>query len=249
LEGAPPFGNAFGFLDGGAVAITTPVRPDHSPGRTREVMSIWSLDWRTEGVDSLAEIQTDEITVHNTGGWNNLTFGATTYVTASDHHIYVAPSESYSIKVLDDSGILKRIIRRVVEPRPVATGDTRRWAEQTLAALNQDQDPDRVDQITQRMREIGTADVMPAYRMVTVDTEENLWVEDWDDVGVDQGAFSVFRPDGAWLGRVTLPQGLPILRGRGLMASVVNIGSDYLLGVWIGDYGVEQVRLYRIEKG
>jgi hypothetical protein len=249
LKGAPPFGNAFGFLNGSAVAITTPVRPNYNPGRTREVMSIWSLDWRSEEVDSLAEIQTDEITVHNDGGWNNLTFGATTYVAASDSNVYVAPSESYSIRVLDGSGTLRRIIRRAVEPRPVVQSDVRRWAEQTLAALNQDQDPNRVDQITQRMREIGTADVMPAYRMITVDSEENLWVEDWDDVGVDQGAFSVFRPDGAWLGTVTLPPGLPILRGRGLLASVLNIGSDYILGVWVGDYGVEQARLYRIQKG
>jgi hypothetical protein len=248
LKGAPPFGNAFGFLDGGAVVITTPVRPQYSPGRTREVMSIWSLDWRSEGVDSLAEIQTNEITVHNTGGWNDLTFGATTYVAASDSNIYVAPSESYSIRVLDGSGILKRIVRRVGDPRPVAPGDVRRWAEQTIADLNQDQDPERVDGIIQRIREIGTADVMPAYRMITVDADENLWVEDWDDVGVDQGSFSVFRSDGAWLGRVTLPPGLPMLRGRGLQASVLNIGLDYILGVWIGEYGVEQVRLYRIKK-
>jgi hypothetical protein len=212
-------------------------------------MSIWSLDWRSEGVDSLVEIQADEIMVHNTRGWNNLTFGATTDLAASGSNIYVAPSEAYSIQVLDGSGVLKRIIRRVVEPRPVAPSDARRWVEQTLAALNQDQDPDRVDQITQRLREIGTADVMPAFRMITVDGEENLWVEDWDDVGIQQGAFSVFRPDGAWLGRITLPPGLPMRRGRGIQASVLNIESDYLAGVWVGDYGVEQVRVYRIEKG
>jgi hypothetical protein len=93
------------------------------------------------------------------------------------------------------------------------------------------------------------AEVMPAYRMVAVDAEENLWVEEWDDVGIDQGRFSIFRADGVWLGRVTLPPGLPMTRGTGLLTRVLDIGSDYLLGVWAGDLGVEQVRLYPIEKG
>jgi len=246
-EGAPPFGNAFGFLDDGAVVITTPMRAQHSPGRTREVMSIWSLDSRSEDVDSLAEIHTDEIVVHNTGGWNDLVFGATTYLAASGSGIYVAPSESYSIRVLDQHGDLQRIVRRAVDPRPVSSEDVRRLAEQTISALNED--PERVDRITQRIREIGTADFMPAYRMITVDAEENLWVEEWDDVGVNQGSYSVFRPDGAWLGRVTLPPGLPMDRGVGLPRSRLEIGKDYLLGVWIAEFGIEQVRLYRIEKG
>jgi hypothetical protein len=29
---------------------------------------------------------------------------------------------------------------------------------------------------------------------------------------------------------------------------ILEIGSDYILGVWADDLGVEQVRLYRIEK-
>lgn len=247
LEGAPPYGMAFGLLSGEAVVVAAPVvRPDYRPGRRREAMSVWRLELRGKGVDSLAAIRTDEITVHNTGGWNNLTFGATTYLAASDSNIYVAPSESYSIQVLDGRGNLRRIVRRAVEPRAVVSDDIRRWAEQFTAVLFQD--PERVDRLANNAREIGTAAVMPAYRMIAVDADEHLWVEDWDDVGIDQGRFSVFRPDGVWLGRAELPLGLPWERGIGLLKSLMEVGSDYLLGVWIGEYGVEQVRLYRIEK-
>jgi len=248
LEGGPPYGMAFGFLGGEAVIVAAPVvRPDYRPGRAREKMSIWSLPLAAVRADSLTEIRTDEIVVHNTGGWNNLTFGATTYLAASDSAIYVAPSETYDIQVLDGQGKLRRIVRKDVEPRPVEPDDAYRWAEQISAALQQD--PELAARRAARVREIGMAQVMPAYRMVTVDAEENLWVEEWDDVGIEMGAFSVFRSDGAWLGRVTLPPGLPLTRGTGLLTSVLDIGSDFLLGVWVDDLGVEQVRLYRIDKG
>jgi hypothetical protein len=72
-------------------------------------------------------------------------------------------------------------------------------------------------------------------------------VEEWEDVGLEQGRFSVFRPDGAWLGYVEIPEGLTA--GRGWSdTQMLKIGSDYILGVWANDYGVEQVRLYGIEK-
>jgi hypothetical protein len=80
-----------------------------------------------------------------------------------------------------------------------------------------------------------------------VDSEDNLWVEEWKGVGIDQGSFSVFRRDGCWLGSVDIPEGLPEMR----VASdyqLMEIGPDYLLGVWTDQVGVEQVRLYRIEK-
>ena len=64
---------------------------------------------------------------------------------------------------------------------------------------------------------------------------------------MNQGRFSVFRTDGAWLGYVEIPEGLPQLRVSYDMQSM-EIGSDYVLGVWVDDLGVEQVRLYRIEK-
>jgi len=67
-------------------------------------------------------------------------------------------------------------------------------------------------------------------------------------VGIDQGQFSVFDADGVWLGRVALPPGLPWLRGHNLRYPILEIGRDYVLGVWVDDLGVEQVRLYRIEK-
>ena len=249
LPSGPPYGTAFGFLGrDGVVVAALVLRPDYRPGRTRQTMFLWRVDLTGPGVDLVAEIRTDEIFVYNTGGWNDVTFGKTTSFTASDRWIYVAPSDAYSIQVLDSHGVVRRIIRRQVEPRAVTPADLRRHAEQVVAVNFLP--PDRVDVIVRRVRagEIAIAETMPAYRYLTVDVEENLWVEDWDDVGIDQGAFSVFRTDGAWLGKVDLPAGLPYLRGINLRTSVLEIGVDYVLGVWTGAFGVEQVRMYRIKK-
>ena len=242
----PLFGKAFSFLGGDGVMVAVVSQPDLRPGRRREAMSLWRLDLIGPEVDSLTAIRTEEIFVYNTGGWNDVLFGKTTYFTASDRWIYVAPSDAYSIRVLDSQGVLRRIIRLHVEPRAVTPADGRRWAEQYVAVTFSP--PDRVDEIVTMTEELAIAETMPAFRHLTVDADENLWVEDWDDVGIEQGAFSVFRSDGAWLGKVDLPMGLPHRRGFNSRTSVLEIGMDYVLGVWTGDLGVEQVRLYRLEK-
>lgn len=86
---------------------------------------------------------------------------------------------------------------------------------------------------------------MPAYRSIFVDRDEHLWVEEWRGVGLEQGPFSVFDPSGAWLGPVELPSGLPVVRG---VNRELEIGSDYVLGVWTDALGVEEVRLYRLHR-
>ena len=48
----------------------------------------------------------------------------------------------------------------------------------------------------------------------------------------------MFDSEGCMLGRVVVPK-----NGR-----ITEIGSDYLMGVWRTELGVEQVKMYRILK-
>ena len=95
--------------------------------------------------------------------------------------------------------------------------------------------------------DLSVAETMPAFRSMVVDSEDNLWVEEWEGSGTEQGTFSVFDSAGAWLGQVVVPDGLPHLRGISYRQTM-EIGPDYFLGVWTDEFAVEQVRLYRIEK-
>ena len=79
---------------------------------------------------------------------------------------------------------------------------------------------------------------MPTFRRLATDTEHNLWVEEYRRPGDDVPSWSVFDPDGHFLGMVTGPEGL----------NVTDIGADYMLGIVRDDMEVERVVMYALVK-
>jgi hypothetical protein len=86
--------------------------------------------------------------------------------------------------------------------------------------------------------QIPLPEVLPFYERFRVDDDGNLWVLDYRLERDDPYVWSVFDPDGRWLGEVETPPG-----GR-----VTHVGSDFVLGVWTDELDVQQVRLYDLEK-
>jgi hypothetical protein len=247
-ESRPLFGRAFGrFADGSMpVAVVYPGAPSDRPGRAREKESVWRLTTSPPAMDSLIPLQMQEVIVHPSRGWNDVVFGRTTLYAADARSVFTLETGEYAIRAYDPDGSLREIYRRPFDARPVTQDDKRRWAEQLVEAQQIDQE--RVPFLTSMLDEPDrAADVMPSAQIMTVDRVGNIWVEDFDDVGVEVGEFSIFSPDGVWLGRIDVPPGLPWLRGRRGVA--LDIDDQTLLGVWTDDLGVEQVRVYRIEKG
>jgi len=85
----------------------------------------------------------------------------------------------------------------------------------------------------------------PAYDWAFLDRESNTWVLETADVGASALTFTVFDAEGRMLGQVEVPAGLsPATRfGR-----LLDVGPDYFLGVWLDEYEVETVRMYRLVK-
>jgi hypothetical protein len=84
------------------------------------------------------------------------------------------------------------------------------------------------------------AELKPAFARLTADSEGALWVEAPPALESDPGQADVFDVDGRLLGRVPLPGSFRIK----------EIGTDYVLGVARDeDTGLEQVRLYRLDRG
>lgn len=242
----------FGCLeDRLGVGVSTPGSRSRSlvEGLNRESWSIWRLDLVNAGLDSLVSVPGDEAMVLSSGPrgtqYQAYVFGKSTVLAASTKWLYVAPTDAYSIQVLDREGVLRRIIRRDEPPRRVSRSDLNRWVDRAIEVRGDS--PEERASMRQTAGELHVAETLPAFRWIAVDSEDNLWVEQWEGAGWDQGAFSVFRSDGAWLGNVAIPRGLPLTRGD-YGRQVIEIGADYLLGVWTDDLGVEQVRLYRINK-
>ena len=82
------------------------------------------------------------------------------------------------------------------------------------------------------------APYMPAYATVRADALGNLWVADYDPLVARAPRWSVFNAEGVWLGVVTTPEGFRPL----------DIGSDYVLGLWRDENDVEHVGMYQLVK-
>jgi hypothetical protein len=159
-------------------------------------------------------------------------FGRRASTNVSGNRLYYASSETYDIQVFDSAGRLERIIRRPVPNRPVTSRDIEAFkAEFVEGSAPGSWDRRIVD-------DLEFPETMPAFGTVAVDALGNVWVAEYGGSGrVDRtGRWTVFNPDGRMLGAVQVPRG-----GR-----LTDIGADYLLGVWLTDLDVPQVRMYRL---
>lgn len=68
------------------------------------------------------------------------------------------------------------------------------------------------------------------------DRRGNLWVENYPAPGTSMNFWSVFDVEGFFLGRVTMPHEF----------SPLDIGPDYVLGLWRDEDDVEHVRMYEL---
>ncbi|WP_419950443.1 hypothetical protein [Candidatus Palauibacter sp.] len=149
---------------------------------------------------------------------------------------------------LGDGGIT-RILRRDIEPPPVTSAHVDAEIEAyiesnvTYGGVSRE----RAEQMARGRRENPRASTLPILRSIRLDAVGNLWVEPFFGAGIEVGPFEVFAPDGTWLGSVSVPPRLD----RGFIADMspgLEIGDDYLLGVWSDAQGVEYVRLYSLDK-
>jgi hypothetical protein len=182
-------------------------------------------------------------------GLSTATFGAEASWAANGDRFYTGLGEAYAINVFRNDGTLERIIRRRWTPRRIGQADkdafvaewSKRWVRSTGAAAE--------EQI-KVARQSAFAEVAPAFVRLVADRADNLWVreghiEDAPSDGLMYGlpivpsVWSVFDRDGVWLSDVTMPAGFRPL----------EIGGDYVLGLYRDDDGIETVRLYRLERG
>ncbi len=104
--------------------------------------------------------------------------------------------------------------------------------------LSQTGDADARRRLLQWFDAMPVAPYMPAYATVRGDALGNLWVADYDPLVGRAPRWSVFNSEGVWLGVVTTAEGFRPL----------EIGTDYVLGVWRDADDVEHVRMYELVK-
>ena len=79
---------------------------------------------------------------------------------------------------------------------------------------------------------------LPAYLSFETDPLGCLWVEESRGPGDDVPVWSIFDAEGALQARVSLPEGVDLLEA----------GVDYVLGLVRGEFDVEYVQMFRLER-
>ncbi len=160
-------------------------------------------------------------------------FGLRAYMLAAGDLLYYGSSDVYEIEVRASDGTLHRLIRRPVPNAPVTAGEVDEFQRRNEEAA------ERRAQIWRDLySKMTLPETKPAYGRLLVDSEGNLWVSDYTQERDDEGTWSVFDPEGRFLGTIETPTG-----GR-----VQQIGPDFVLGVWRDELDVEYVRLYELIK-
>lgn len=171
-------------------------------------------------------------------------FGKGPRHSAAAGRLAVVDTERFAVRSVSlEDGAVTSILRRDEPVREVTEEDVDayvEWMTSASAAAGLHVPPG--------LREQPMASTLPALKSIQLDAVGNLWVEPHARHGSEIPPFQVHAPDGDWLGTVAVPTGL---RRESLDLGLpvgVEIGDDYILGVWRDELGVEYVRMYGLEK-
>ncbi len=94
--------------------------------------------------------------------------------------------------------------------------------------------------------ELDYPDEKPVISQLLVDSEGNLWVEEFRSVYRSSGRpsvrpiyWSIFDRESRWLGRVQVPPGV----------LVQTVNGDRVMAFWEDEYDAKHIRIYELLRG
>jgi len=162
-------------------------------------------------------------------------FGKVPLAAVSPSHFFFSDQDGWEIEVHSPDGTLTRLIRQAWEPVAVTGEDGALHIENVVAQVG---DPDQAPRIRQYLEALPLPDHFPPFGTLMADTEDYLWVQDFQRPGAENRAWSIFDSDGVRVGRITLPERFDPL----------EIGADYILGLGWDEMNVEYLQLYTLRR-
>lgn len=145
--------------------------------------------------------------------------------------VYAGSADSFEVEVYRPGHGLERLVRVVRPARPVTPAVLEAKKREELEAAP---DAERRRGVERRFAELSPPEFLPAYSGFRLDDTGVLWVEEYRAPGEAEPRWQLFDGEGRWLTTVVTPERLRVL----------EIGVDYLLGVWRDELDVEYLRLY-----
>lgn len=194
------------------------------------------------GVDTLGRFpgtQMFSMSGTDNGGWASIApvpFGTATFHAVHGGRLYVADNSRFEVSVHDGRGKLLRRFRAPHRTEPLTPAEVARYREVQLAAAGESGFERQVQERT--LAAMQFPETKSAFADMRVDRTGAVWLRE-HAIGSDApGRWTVFAEDGTLLGTVELPAGLRVL----------EIGGDYVLGVWNDELDVQHVRLHRLNR-
>lgn len=207
-------------------------------GRSRARFMYSVLDPATMAVEPFTEALGAEFVVTRTAAGEpvveQVLFAPFTTAVARGTSVYLSDTRDFWIEERGADGSLLRRFGRSWKAAPIGRQFIREYRDQRVAAAGA---AARI--VRQEMGRAVFAERWPAHEpTMLVDANDHLWVLHLPGGRGEDRVWSVFTPDGRWLGEVTTPSGL----------RVTAIAGDRLIGVW-GDPGDSQtVRIFELIK-
>ncbi len=178
-----------------------------------------------------------------------------------DGEILYGRNDDYRITVYDDGGEPRRIVKKIVEPRPVSDADRRIWSGAIARGLRDSGMPQAL--ISQILETVTFADFYPAFTRLQSGPLGSIWVRRMLDpttlseeerenlqlplqnpevlfsnptFGLGTTGWDVFDADGRLLGVVTMPPRF----------EPVRFVEDKIYGIWRDEFDVEYVMRLRV---
>ena len=170
---------------------------------------------------------------------------------AAAGRLAVIDTEAWSVRLISPrDGATTAVFRREVGPREATDALFEVHLDGIVEIAFADPDQvaaERVAGLRQMWRGRLRAPHLPVLRSIHVDGTGHLWLQPYYVAGAEPPPFEILAPDGTWLGSVSLPPGLHRAFIQ-YQAPYMEIGDDYVLGVWTDELDVQYVRMYRINR-
>ena len=206
-------------------------------GLVRDPVAIVRVSPSGRQQDTIATVPGREIFVTSEGGRGVMSaplFAHTSTAAIRNTEVVVGDQTEFEVAIYQATGTLQQIFRVPGRDLHLTEGEITKTIEEIVAG----EPPERQPSTRSHYDAMDTPSMRPAYGALVVDGSGDIWLAEYVRAPTTPRRWTILGPDGRWLGEMRVPD----------RVAVLEIGDDWLLGVWRDALDVEHVRLYRLSK-
>lgn len=204
-------------------------------GPARPILQVVRFSETGAVVDTVATVRGPEVARNAVADIRPL-FGGSARMAVGPDRIVLGSSDSLAYRVRDAGGRLRAVVR--VPGFDLSLSREEIEAERAAYLPEGREVPPAFREMVEAL---PAPDTRPAYDALEVDATGAVWARVFRGVSEQSRdeRWRVFAADGTWLGTVAMPSGFRAL----------EMGGDYVLGVWSDTLGVEHPRVLPLRRG